>query len=59
MKTGPGFKLSKSTKRVLATMTGDMYGVCKRMMIDAEVAETKAKQAKITKNVGKSETKVS
>jgi len=59
MKTGPGFKLSKSTKRVLATMTGDMYGVYKRMMIDAEVAEIKAKQAKITKNVGKSETKVS
>ena len=40
MKTGPGFKLSKSTKRILATMTGDMYGVYKRMMIDAEVAET-------------------
>lgn len=59
MKTGPGFKLSKSTKRVLATMTGDMYGVYKRMMIDAEVAETKAKQAKLTKNVSKSETKVS
>ena len=38
MKTGPGFKLSKSTKRILATMTGDMYGVYKRMMIDAELS---------------------
>jgi hypothetical protein len=58
MKTNGTFKLSKSTKRMMATMVNaDNRNHYKRMMIDAEVAEIKAKMAKISKP--KNETKVS
>lgn len=51
MKTNGTFKLSKSTKRVLSTMTDShMRGDYKRMMIEAEVAFARAKLAKIKTN---------
>lgn len=58
MKTNGAFKLSKETKRILASMPQDKAGDYKRMMIDAEVAEAKAKLAKIKPNTSKNETKV-
>jgi hypothetical protein len=58
VKTNGTFKLSKSSKRMMATMVNaDDRNHYKRMMIDAEVAEIKAKMAKISKP--KNETKVS
>ena len=58
VKTNGTFKLSKTTKRMMATLVNakdrNQY---KRMMIDAEVAEIKAKLAKIKTN--KNEAKVS
>jgi hypothetical protein len=58
VKTNGTFKLSKSTKRRLATMTNPhSRGDYKNQMIDAEVAEIKAKLAKISKP--KNEAKVS
>jgi hypothetical protein len=56
MKTNGTFKLSKETKRVLASMPQDKRNAYKHMMIDAEVAEAKAKLAKI--KTGKNEAKV-
>lgn len=56
MKTNGAFKLSKETKRILASMPQDKCGAYKLMMIDAEVAEAKAKLAKI--KTGKNEAKV-
>jgi hypothetical protein len=44
--TNKDFKLSKSTKRTLALLSGDKQSHWKRMMIDAEEAEKKAKMAK-------------
>lgn len=58
VKTNGAFKLSKETKRILASMPQDKAGDYKRMMIDAEVAEAKAKLAKIKPNTNKNETKV-
>lgn len=58
MKTTGAFKLSKETKRILASMPQDKAGDYKRMMIEAEVAEAKAKLAKIKPNTNKNETKV-
>lgn len=58
VKTNGAFKLSKETKRILASMPQDKAGDYKRMMIDAEVAEAKAKLAKIKPNTSKNETKV-
>jgi hypothetical protein len=58
VKTNGTFKLSKSTKRMMATMANSNdRNHYKRMMIDAEVAEIKAKLAKISKP--KNEAKVS
>jgi len=58
VKTNGTFKLSKSTKRIMATMANASdRNHYKRMMIDAEVAEIKAKLAKISKP--KNEAKVS
>lgn len=51
-KTNGTFKLSKSTKRVLATKTGQAAIDFKHQMIDAEVAYAKAKLAKPSKNKG-------
>ena len=58
MKTTGAFKLSKETKRILASMPQDKAGDYKRMMIEAEVAEAKAKLAKIKPNTSKNEAKV-
>jgi len=38
MKTNSSFKLSKSTKRLLATMPKAQRTAYKRMMIDAEIS---------------------
>ena len=57
MKTNGAFKLSKETKRILASMPQDKSGAYKQMMIDAEVCEAKAKLAKIKTN-NKNEAKV-
>lgn len=58
VKTNGTFKLSKTVKRRLATMTDShSRGHYKALMIDAEVAEAKAKLAKISKP--KNEAKVS
>ena len=58
VKTNGTFKLSKSTKRIMASMANSNdRNHYKRMMIDAEVAEIKAKMAKISKP--KNEAKVS
>ena len=56
MKTNGAFKLSKETKRILASMPQERAGDYKRMIIDAEVSEAKAKLAKI--KTGKNEAKV-
>jgi hypothetical protein len=47
MKTNKDFKLSKSTKRILATLPDGLRGYWKNMMIEAEVAEKRAKLAKL------------
>ena len=47
MKTNKDFKLSKSSKRILATMTGEKRNSWKSMMIEAEVLEKRAKLAKL------------
>ena len=58
MKTNGTFKLSKSSKRMMATMVNASdRNHYKNMMIEAEVAEIKAKMAKISKP--KNEAKVS
>jgi hypothetical protein len=50
MKTNGTFKLSKSSKRIMATMANaNDRNHYKHMMIDAELAEIKAKLAKISK----------
>lgn len=56
MKTNGTFKLSKETKRVLASMPQDQRNHYKKIMIDAEACEAKAKLAKI--KTGKNEAKV-
>lgn len=47
MKTSKDFRLSKSTKRVLATLPTSVRGHWKSMMIEAEVSEKRAKLAKL------------
>jgi hypothetical protein len=47
MKTDKNFRLSKSTKRVLALMPQEFRNSYKRMMIDAEYSESRAKLAKV------------
>ena len=49
MKPNSDFKLSKETKRILSRMHGEQRSHWKKMMIDAEMAEKKAKLAKLTK----------
>jgi len=49
-KTNGTFNLSKSTKRILATKTGQDAIDFKHQMIDAELSEIKAKLAKIKKD---------
>jgi hypothetical protein len=55
MKTGKDFRLSKSTKRVLATLPNGVRGHWKSMMIEAEVAEKRAKLAKLNVKSDKGE----
>lgn len=45
--TNKDFRLSKESKRMLAGLHGEKYTHWKKMMIDAEVSETKAKLSKI------------
>jgi hypothetical protein len=48
MKPNKDFKLSKSTKRVLSTLAPGVRGPWKKMMINAEMAEKRAKMAKLS-----------
>lgn len=48
MRPNKDFKLSKSTKRLLATLPNGIRGHWKSMMIEAEMAEKKAKLAKLS-----------
>lgn len=47
MKPDKNFKLSKSSKRILASMPLDKRSSFKKLMIQAELTETRAKNAKI------------
>jgi hypothetical protein len=48
MKANKDFKLSKSSKRILAMLPDGKRGHWKNMMIEAEVAEKRAKLAKLS-----------
>lgn len=52
MKPNKDFKLSKSAKRVLATMTPDKRSLWKKSYIEAELSAKIAKFAKIRENKG-------
>jgi len=45
--TNKDFRLSKESKRMLTRHHGEKYTSWKRMMIDAEASESKAKLAKV------------
>jgi len=47
MKTNKDFRLSKTSKRILATLPNGVRGHWKSMMIEAEVLEKRAKLAKL------------
>jgi len=55
MRTNKDFNLSKSTKRILSNLRGEARGHWKKMMIDAEVAEKRAKLAKISTKTNQGE----
>ena len=46
MKTNKDFKLSKSSKRALALLDGTKHNHWRKMLIDAEASESRAKLAK-------------
>lgn len=48
VKTNKDFRLSKSSKRILAALPNGVRGHWKSMMIEAEVAEKRAKLAKLS-----------
>lgn len=48
MKPNKDFRLSKSSKRILASISDAKRGHWKSMMIEAEMAEKKAKLAKLS-----------
>ena len=52
MKTNKDFRLSKTSKRMLASMPSEKRGHWKGMMIQAEVAEKNAKLAKVREPKG-------
>lgn len=54
-KTNKDFNLSKSSKRCLATLSTATRGHWKKMMIEAEVFEKRAKLAKISNKNEKGE----
>lgn len=55
MKTNKDFNLSKSSKRMLATVPTAARGHWKSMMIEAEVMEKRAKLAKLSNKNEKGE----
>ena len=55
MKTNKDFNLSKSTKRTLALLPTEKRSHWKKMMIEAEVLEKRAKLAKISNKSDKGE----
>ena len=48
MKTNKDFNLSKTSKRALSLLSGEKRGQWKKMLIDAEVSEARAKLAKLS-----------
>lgn len=48
MKTNKDFKLSKTSKRNLAVLPDSIRSHWKKMLIEAEVAEKRAKMAKLS-----------
>jgi hypothetical protein len=48
MKTNKDFNLSKESKRILAGLSDEKRSHWKKMMIEAEVSEKRAKMAKIS-----------
>jgi hypothetical protein len=50
MKTNKDFKLSKESKRILAFMPDNKRSHWKKMLIEAEVLEKRAKLAKLKEN---------
>ena len=52
MRPNKDFKLSKSSKRVLATMTPEKRSLWKKSFIEAELSEKYAKLAKIREPKG-------
>ena len=55
MKTNKDFNLSKETKRILSGMSGEKRGHWKKMMIEAEVLEKRAKLAKLSSKTNQGE----
>lgn len=50
MKVNSGFKMSQETKRLLSVTSKENLTFMKKLFIEAEIAEAKAKQAKIKDN---------
>ncbi len=50
MKVNSSYKMTKETKRMLMLVSKSDLPFMKKMMIEAEIAEAKAKQAKIKDN---------
>ena len=55
MKTNKDFNLSKESKRILSSLSGEKRGHWKKMMIEAEVLEKRAKLAKISSKTNQGE----
>jgi len=47
MKTNKDFRLSKESKRMLANLQGEKYNHWKKLMVDAEMSEIRAKLSKV------------
>ena len=47
MKTNKDFRLSKESKRMLAGLHGEKYNHWKKLMVDAEMSEIRAKLSKV------------
>lgn len=50
MKVNSSFKMSQETKRMLSVTSKENLPFMKKLFIEAEIAEAKAKQAKIKDN---------
>jgi hypothetical protein len=50
VKVNSSYRMTKETKRMLMTVPKSHLSFMKKMMIEAEIAEAKAKQAKIKDN---------